>query len=229
MSDFSATTELTHAPVGSLAMLVSQDLLCVQQLLVSRGDLRLCENVQAEIAAGQVWQLVGENGTGKTSMLMILAGILPILSGQLSWRDQSPADWPALYIGHASGLNTSLTVFENLRFLCGLNGQLVTADQLFMAVEQVGLAGYEFVAVARLSSGQKRRVQLARLWLPTSAELWLLDEPLTALDVRMVSALNGRLTQHAIQGGRVILTSHQAVLAVTHRLDLQAFRLTWEA
>lgn len=229
MSDFSATTDFTHVPFGSLATPMSQDLLCVQQLLVSRGDLRLCENVQADIAAGQVWQLVGENGTGKTSMLMMLAGILPIMSGKLSWRDQSPSDWSALYIGHASGLNTSLTVFDNLRFLCGLNGQLVTADQLCLAIEQVGLAGYEFVAVARLSSGQKRRVQLARLWLPTSAELWLLDEPLTALDVRMVCALNSRLTQHAVQGGRVILTSHQSVLAVTHHLDLQKFRLTWEA
>ena len=207
----------------------SKDLLCMQGLLVSRGDLRLCENVQAEIAVGQVWQLVGENGTGKTSLLMMLAGILPVAEGRLCWRDQPPSDWSVLYIGHASGLNSSLTALDNLRFLCSLNAQTVTADQLFAALACVGLAGYEFVAVAKLSSGQKRRVQLARLWLPHTAELWLLDEPLTALDVQMVSALTHRLTQHAAQGGRVILTSHQAVLAVTHQLDLQAFRLVLEA
>lgn len=225
MSDFSATADSTRVPSGS----ASQDVLCVQQLLVSRGDLCLCENVQADIAAGQVWQLAGENGTGKTSLLMMLAGILPVSAGQLRWRNQSPSDWSALYIGHASGLNSSLTVLDNLRFLCDLNAQVVSTDQLFSAVERVGLAGYEFVAVARLSSGQKRRVQLARLWLPKAAELWLLDEPLTALDVRMVNALNNRLTQHVERGGRVILTSHQPVAAVTHQLDLQAFRLAWEA
>ena len=208
------------------------DLLCLSQVRVSRGDLLLCEHVQAQIAIGQVWQLLGENGTGKTTLLLMLAGILPVSAGQLMWREQPPVDWSALYIGHASGLNSSLTVLDNLRFLCDLNAQQVTTDQLFVAIERVGLAGYEFVAVARLSSGQKRRVQLARLWLPNlglpnPAELWLLDEPLTALDLRMVSALNARLTQHAAQGGRIILTSHQPVVAVTHQLDLQAFRLAW--
>lgn len=205
------------------------DALCLEQVLVCRGDLRLCEQVQAQMLAGQVWQLLGENGTGKTTLLMMLAGVLPVQAGQLRWRGQAATHWSALYIGHASGLNTSLSVLDNLRFLCGLNAQAVSTDQLFAAIEQVGLAGYEFVAVARLSSGQKRRVQLARLWLPAPAELWLLDEPLTALDVQMVAALNQRLTQHVADGGRVILTSHQPVLAVTHRLDLQAFRLTWES
>lgn len=181
------------------------------------------------MTAGQVWQLVGENGTGKTTLLLMLAGILPVQSGRLIWRGQPASEWSAIYIGHASGLNSSLSVLDNLKFLCGLNAQSVTTDQLFAAVEQVGLAGYESVPVARLSSGQKRRVQLARLWLLNPAELWLLDEPLTALDVQMVAALNTRLTAHAQGGGRVILTSHQPVTAVTHQLDLHAFRLTWEA
>lgn len=204
-------------------------MLHLQQLLVCRGDLHLCEAVEAQMTAGQVWQLVGENGTGKTTLLLMLAGILPVQSGRLIWRGQPASEWSAIYIGHASGLNHSLSVLDNLKFLCGLNAQSVTTDQLFAAVEQVGLAGYEFVPVARLSSGQKRRVQLARLWLPNPAELWLLDEPLTALDVQMVAALNMRLTAHVQGGGRVILTSHQPVTAVTHQLDLQAFRLTWEA
>lgn len=226
MSDLPAPIEvstLSHdvAPLS--------DSICLEHLLVCRGDLRLCERVQAQIATGQIWQLMGENGTGKTTLLLMLAGILPVQSGQLRWRDQPASQWSAIYIGHASGLNQSLCVLDNLTFLCGLNAQPVTTEQLFAAIERVGLAGYEFVAVARLSSGQKRRVQLARLWLPNPAELWLLDEPLTALDVRMVTALNTRLTQHAQQGGRVILTSHQPVAAVTHQLDLQVFRLTWES
>ncbi|MEC7119373.1 MAG: heme ABC exporter ATP-binding protein CcmA [Pseudomonadota bacterium] len=201
------------------------DALCLHQLMVARGDLMLCGPLAAEIQAGQIWQLAGPNGTGKTTLLMMLAGILPCDPAQLSWRGQPPIGWSALYIGHAAGLNSSLTVWENLQFLCGLYAQSVSADQLLSAIERVGLAGYEEVVVARLSSGQKRRVQLARLWLPESPELWLLDEPLTALDVRMVAALNTRLQQHAVQGGRVVLTSHQPVVAVTHQLDLDAARM----
>lgn len=225
MSDSYAFPEKTATAQTSPSL----DPLRIEQLLVCRGDLRLCEQVEAQIAAGEIWQLSGENGTGKTTLLMMMAGILPIQSGQMRWREQPPSEWTALYIGHLSGLNHSLSVLDNLQFLCGLNAQVVSQQQLFAAIEQVGLAGYEFVAVARLSSGQKRRVQLARLWLPNPAELWLLDEPLTALDVRMVSALNTRLTEHAAQGGRAILTSHQPVTAVTHQLDLQAFRLAWES
>lgn len=224
MPTASSTTALSPELVS-----VSSELLCLVQLSVGRGDLQLCRDVQVQIAAGQIWQVAGENGTGKTTLLLMLAGILPVQVGQLRWRNQPAAQWSALYIGHASGLNSSLSVLDNLRFLCGLNTQAVTTAQLFAAIEQVGLAGYEFVAVARLSSGQKRRVQLARLWLPNPAELWLLDEPLTALDVRMVTALNQRLSEHAAQGGRVVLTSHQPVHAVTHQLDLQRYRLVWES
>lgn len=229
MSDvhLSADASVTASPRGSAH--ACSEALWLERLSVCRGDLRLCTEVQAQIAASQIWQVAGENGTGKTTLLMMLAGILPVQDGRLCWRDQPPSQWSALYIGHASGLNSSLTVLDNLRFLCGLNAQPVSTAQLFAAIERVGLAGYEFVAVARLSSGQKRRVQLARLWLPDPAELWLLDEPLTALDVRMVKALNQRLSEHAAQGGRVVLTSHQPVTAVTHQLDLQTFRLAWEA
>ncbi len=227
MSDSSLSTGVSVTVVEPVVL--DTDLLCLVQLLICRGDLRLCQQVRAEVAAGQVWQLAGENGTGKTTLLLMLAGVLPVQSGQLIWRNQPPSAWSALYVGHASGLHSSLTVLDNLRFLSGLTTKIASNQQLFAAIERVGLAGYEFVAVARLSSGQKRRVQLARLWLPDPAELWLLDEPLTALDVRMVSALNRRISEHAQHGGRVMLTSHQPVAAVTHQLDLQAFRLAWES
>lgn len=201
------------------------DPLVLNDVRVMRGDIRLCGPLTVSIDAGQIWQIAGPNGTGKTTLLMMLAGLLPIQSGAACWRKQPPADWPTLYIGHLAGLNAALTVQENLAFLAALGeGADCTSTELLHALAMTGLAGYEQVPVARLSSGQKRRVGLARLWLPHAAPLWLLDEPMTALDVQMIARLNQRLADHAATGGRVLLTSHQPVAVVSHVLDLALIR-----
>lgn len=201
------------------------DSLMLNDVRVMRGDIRLCGPLTVSIDAGQIWQIAGPNGTGKTTLLMMLAGLLPIQSGAACWRKQPPVDWPTLYIGHLAGLNAALTVQENLAFLAALGGGAdCTSTELLHALAMTGLAGYEQVPVARLSSGQKRRVGLARLWLPHAAPLWLLDEPMTALDVQMIARLNQRLADHAATGGRVLLTSHQPVAVVSHVLDLALIR-----
>lgn len=201
------------------------DTLCLDQLMVMRGDVRLCGPLQLSACAGQVWHVIGPNGTGKTTLLMMLAGILPIVHGQVRWQDRLPSEWSVLYLGHLAGLNASLTVIDNLRFLAALGRLVVPSDQvLWHALAMTGLAGYEDVLVSRLSSGQKRRVNLARLWLPDAARLWLLDEPMTALDHQMIGRLNQRLREHAADGGMVLLTSHQPVDAMTDVLDLADYR-----
>jgi heme exporter protein A len=203
--------------------------LILDDLMVMRGDIALCGALQVQIHAGEVWHIVGANGTGKTTLLMMLAGLLPIQQGRLHWCDRPAHQWSTLYLGHLAGLNPSLSVVQNLRFLAALAQQRVTASALVTALLEVGLTGYEDVPVARLSSGQKRRVGLARLWLDPVPALWLLDEPLTALDVDMVGHLNTRIQQHAAQGGRVMLTSHQPMACVSHTLDLSQYLATWES
>lgn len=187
---------------------------------VQRGEQCLCGPVQATVSAGEVWQVLGPNGTGKTTLLLMLAGVLPVHQGRLDWGGQGARDWPVLWQGHLPGCSALLSVLDNLRFLVGVSGQAATPDELWWALEQVGLAGYEQVRLGELSAGQRRRVGLARLWLPHTPPLWLLDEPLTALDVQMVARLQTRLRAYAAAGGRVVLTSHQPMDCVSHRLDL---------
>ena len=109
-----------------------------------------------------------------------------------------------LYLGHQPGVKAVLTPLENLRFYHARCDDV----QIFSALEAVDLLGYEEVPVAQLSAGQQRRVALARLWL-TPAQLWILDEPLTAIDKAGVEKLMAQFTCHADNGGMVILTTHQ--------------------
>lgn len=199
--------------------------LVANNLTIARGDNVLCLHVSFTISSGQILHIQGPNGIGKTTLMMMLAGLIPVPSldkTKLMWGDQTPEDWSVLYIGHLSGLNTGLSVRENLRFLQSLNSD--SDANLDMALNEVGLFGYEDITVSQLSSGQKRRVSLARLWLTDGADrLWLLDEPFTALDAVMASRVSERLMEHTKAGGRVILTSHQPLNIPVEVLRLEKY------
>ena len=188
-------------------------------LVVQRGDVPLSTGLNFSLAAGQILHVRGRNGAGKSTLLQMLAGLLPLAQrDMLHWGHVPPADWPILYIGHKTGLSSALSVADNLMFLQQLNRG--DCDEIAAALAVVGLAGYEDTAVAQLSSGQKRRVQLARLWLSGEQMLWLLDEPLTALDQEMAASVGARIAAYAASGGRVILTSHQPLNIGVNTLDL---------
>jgi heme exporter protein A len=104
-----------------------------------------------------------------------------------------------------------LNPIENLTFWCQQHEQNVTQTQILEVLEQLGLEGLETLPVKHLSAGQQRRVSLARLWLSEHAKLWVLDEPMTALDVNMVASFEARIADFLKSGGSVIMTSHQAV------------------
>lgn len=204
--------------------------LIATNLAVARGDTVLCSHVSFSVSNGQILHVQGQNGVGKTTLLMILAGLLPVSDDgrrykqTLVWANLPASEWPVLYIGHLAGLNAGLSVRENLEFLQGLNTG--SMEQFSVALDHVGLSGYEDITLSRLSSGQKRRVSLARLWLRHDADvLWLLDEPFNSLDARMTMKLSERLAEHAERGGRVILTSHQALTIPVQILDLDEFVL----
>lgn len=210
----------------SVSHSVSQNfVLECQAVDVQRGDFVLCADVNFSLKQGDICHLIGENGTGKTTFLMQLAGLLPIINGEVAWQGQAGLPIQPIYIAHQVGIHLQLTVAQNLRFLLALYGMSPNAESLAEALAWVGLSGYEDIACYQLSAGQTRRVGLARLWFSKAVPLWLLDEPLTALDVNMVKKIEIMLADYASQGGTVLMTSHQPVAVANMTLDLTDFML----
>ncbi|WP_019520597.1 heme ABC exporter ATP-binding protein CcmA [Faucicola boevrei] len=202
-------------------------LLACHDVTIQRGEFALCENVVLQLYQGDICHLIGENGTGKTTFIMQLAGLIPLIQGEILWQGTPNLPIQPLYIAHQVGIHLQLTVEQNLRFLLGLYGIKPTTDELWQALDWVGLSGYEDIACYQLSAGQTRRVGLSRLWFGVSRAdsipFWLLDEPLTALDINMIAKVEKIMHDFANQGGTVLLTSHQAVAVANKTLNLQTF------
>ena len=200
-----------------------------------RDERTLFSGLSFTLEPGEIVQIEGRNGAGKTSLMRILAGLSSADAGEVRWqgvntrRQRDVFHQHLLYLGHQPGVKSVLTAFENLAFYLSVNCPSekaeADADAIYQALDNVGLLGYEDVTVAQMSAGQQRRVALARLWLST-APLWILDEPLTAIDKQGVATLINLFEQHAEQGGMVLLTTHQDLQGVSR--DVRKLRLTSE-
>ncbi|WP_346839612.1 cytochrome c biogenesis heme-transporting ATPase CcmA [Microbulbifer sp. SAOS-129_SWC] len=196
----------------------------VRNLSCAREGRRLFAGLDFTLTGGGALQLLGANGAGKTTLLRTLVGSSGDYDGEISWKGEAlPAALPALresllYIGHRAGVRGGLTPLENLAWYGAGEAQALKA------LEQVDLYGFEDTLCQHLSAGQSRRVALARLYLPAAPPLWILDEPLAALDVAGVSSLQGQMACHLSRGGCILFTSHQPVaLAQLQRIDLADF------
>jgi len=191
-------------------MLQGVNLACV------RGDRELFRDVSFSVAAGGLLQVRGPNGSGKTSLLRMLCGLSNPAAGEILWNGTSVRSRDGgyyadlTYIGHSSGTKDDLTALENLQISSALAGFEITAAQAVEALRRMGLKGREMLPVKVLSQGQRRRVVLARLLVCKTA-LWILDEPLVALDVSAVDLMRNLLEQHLQQGGMVVMTTHQEI------------------
>ena len=200
-------------------------LLVLDEMTVQRGEIPLCEAVTLHLSAGSICHLIGANGTGKTTLLMQLAGLLPVLTGEIVYQGTVRLPIQPLYVSHQLGIHPNLTVAQNLTFLLNLYGITPSATDIDDALTWVGLQGFETISSSHLSAGQTRRITLARLYLltPNVTPLWLLDEPFTALDVDMVARMEDRLRDFADAGGAILTTSHQAVGVANQVLDLSDY------
>lgn len=173
-----------------------------EALTLVRGERELFSGLDFSLQSGEVLQVEGENGAGKTSLLRVLAGL-----ARYGYEGHVKRHVPLLYLGHLSAVKELLTPRENLSW--HVDGQgIFSQSDVDAALAEVGLAGYEDVPAHQLSAGQHRRVNLARLHL-SRRPLWLLDEPFTAIDRDGVASLQNLFVNHARRGGAVVLTSHQ--------------------
>lgn len=190
----------------------------VNQLTLFRGERCLIDGLNFEVRAGMLMVLEGANGSGKTSLLKALAGILDVETGTISWngadiRDQRQAYCESLvWMAHRVGFKADLTLVENLRFEASLRPQ--AQDSVDTVVERLNLTRLVRLPVRALSAGQQRRVALARMLL-AAAPLWLMDEPFANLDRSGRGLVRRLVAEHVAKGGLCVLAAHEDV-----RLDV---------
>ncbi|MFZ3018922.1 MAG: cytochrome c biogenesis heme-transporting ATPase CcmA [Gallionella sp.] len=186
----------------------------VSNLACSRGDHRLFSGLSFALHPGQIMQVQGENGSGKTSLLRTLCGFLMPDEGDILWNGSSVSELQEeyyaemLYLGHLNAIKDELSGLENLRISAGMSGIELSEKDAITALRRMGLKGRELLPTKVLSQGQRRRVALARL-LVSDAKLWVLDEPLAALDVAAVALIEELIAEHLARQGMVIFTTHQ--------------------
>ena len=187
-----------------------------------RNDVMLFNGLDFRLQGGEILQIQGPNGSGKTSLLRILSGLALPDAGEIYWNDKNIYEHrqdyfrEMSYIGHVNGIKMELTALENLAVTMAL---AVTNQDISLTeiLAKMGLAGYASTLVRKLSSGQRRRLALARL-LISNTRLWILDEPLTSLDDYGRVLMRDMIMAHAAAGGITVLATHDPVDIQQHKV-----------
>lgn len=190
------------------------------ELHCRRGGRTVFAGLSFDLRSGQVLELRGANGSGKTSLLRLLAGLGMLSGGQLLWdgrtlRPNDPGYANSMaYLGHQNGLSAELTVTENLCFA----QQLAGGSDAKAALQAWDLTTVAHHPVRYLSQGQRRRLALARVWLGQRI-LWLLDEPCASLDSEGEQLFLARLATHLEAGGMAVVATHQELVVPVETLQ----------
>ncbi len=212
---------------SSLPAYTRSKALSAKKLSVEKQDRWLFKNISFELQPKEVLHLEGENGSGKTTLLRVLCGLTMADEGEVYWDDvaiqKQAYDYhlQLSYVGHSDGIKQDLTVLENLRVAMVLSRSIYkVSDKKILGeiLKNIGLENKENTLAFHLSAGQRRRLAFARCLLNDSA-LWILDEPLTALDTKGVAFIEQAIQAHIERGGLAVITSHQS-------LDIRNVRCT---
>jgi heme exporter protein A len=200
--------------------------LAVEKVHVWRGDRHVLKGLSFELRPFELLHISGPNGTGKTTLLRVVSGLLRPEQGAVLWfgkpiaQVRSEYQCALVYASHEPALKADLTPLENLRFMIGLKRR-VTPSELRSNLECTGVGACADLPVRVLSAGQRRRVVMARV-LAAQAPLWLLDEPFTNLDTAGSQLLAALLAEHTKGGGMALVVAHHDLepSATTRRLEL---------
>lgn len=218
------TTSGTQAQSSPLTPLISAvNLTCI------REDRLLFDELSFDVNPGEIVQVEGPNGSGKTSLLRLLSGLSQPYEGYVTYKNEKIQQCKEcfhqnlMYLGHLPGVKAEMSAEENLAFNLALHGAEITNKKevppelkhtdIQAYLTKVYLAGFEDSLASHLSAGQHRRIALARLY-QSNAAIWILDEPFTAIDKQGVASLETLFTQHIQRGGCVILTTHQDLISI---------------
>jgi heme exporter protein A len=186
----------------------------VINLTCVRGTRRLFKDLNFSASEGELVELRGPNGSGKTSLLRILCGLAAPAAGEVRWQGkniQKLGDeyYASLaYLGHQNGVKDELTAIENLRISSAVSGTPLAAGEAKEILQRVGLLPQQHLPARVLSAGQRRRLGMTRL-LTSSARLWILDEVLTSLDDTAMNLSREFITEHLQKDGIAIVATHQ--------------------
>jgi heme exporter protein A len=183
---------------------------------VWRGERHLLRGVSFRLHAGELLQITGPNGVGKSTLLRSSCRLLPMEEGQLFWQgapietQSDEFDAQLAYLAHSNALKADLTAEENLGYELTLRRK-IGQDEVHSALELLGIPQCAKLPMRVLSAGQRRRLSLARVWL-CKATLWILDEPSTNLDTAGIAILEKLMIRHLEQGGAILTAAHQSLL-----------------
>ena len=209
-------------------MNITTDGLSVDKVHVWRGDRHVLQGVSTQVRPGELLHVSGPNGTGKTTLLRVVSGLLRPEQGSVTWGGQSivshRTDYQAAlaYAAHEPALKGDLTALENLRFSVGLKRRS-SAAELRGALERTGVTACADLPARVLSAGQRRRVSLARV-IAMQASVWLLDEPYANLDAAGSELVSGLLQAHVAAGGLALVVAHRELTLAckVRRLELNS-------
>ena len=194
----------------------------IKHLESIRQDNILFSDINFQLNEGELLQIDGVNGSGKSTMLRICAGLTQATEGQVFWNDQNINDCryqyqqTMTYIGHTNGVKEALTAKENIKVIHALSGRDDKIDYN-LVLGQIGLPDVDDILLSKMSAGQKRRIGLTRLII-NSSKIWLLDEPFTSLDVNGKSIIEKLIVNHCQNGGMVIFATHQSMEIEGHEV-----------
>jgi len=184
------------------------------KLTCVRGTRRLFRDLNFTVERGELIELRGPNGSGKTSLLRILCGLAMPAAGEVLWDGNNiqslgeEYNASVAYLGHQNAVKDELSAIENLRISSAVAGYVLSKGEAQEVLAQVGLTQQQNLPTRVLSAGQRRRLAMTRL-LTANATLWILDEVLTSLDDAAMNLSRDFMTRHLRNGGAAIVATHQ--------------------